>query len=400
MPLTERSVSGRATGVIGGVALIVVLTLAGSPATAAPGDEHLDGLEYVALGDSYASGFGLGSPVVGAPHDDCEQSTLNYPRLVAAEFNLSLTDASCSGAIIANIATTPQVIVGPPSTPLPLQNSYLSATTDIVTLSIAGNDLGYVPVMTACAALSASGPVVGTSLPLLTSLDCKALFAPGGIDTLSAMVAGVIEPELTTALANIAAAAPNAEIFLVGYPALTPDVGSVPLGAEGCFRSAVNLGLPLTFNANAYPYTLVDVPYLHEVEVALDSMFASVATAAGAVYVPMLTQTSAHSPCAASAEQWVNGLTVTSLDLGTGAVELEPGALHPNAAGVAFMTAQVQDAIRAAIPAPADPEPNPGGTPGLAATGADTGQLGLVGVLALLAGALALGWRRSLAHAR
>src|SRR5690554_4890891 len=115
MPLMEHADFRRATGVIGGVALIAALTLAGSPAIAAPGDEHLDGLEYVALGDSYASGFGFGPPAPGAPHVNCDQSTLNYPHLVAAEFNLALTDASCSGAVIANIAITQQAVEAVPA---------------------------------------------------------------------------------------------------------------------------------------------------------------------------------------------------------------------------------------------------------------------------------------------
>lgn len=380
----------RALGIAAAASLALGFALVASPASAAPGDEHLAGLEYVALGDSYASGFGLGSYSAGAPHLDCDQSSLNYPHLVATELGLDLFDASCSAATMENITTTQQVVSG---TPVPLQDSYLSASTDVVTLTIAGNDLGFVPVMTACAALLADGPVLGDPTDPLTEDNCKAIFAPGGVDTLSAAITSAIGPALAATLADIAAKAPNAKIFLVGYPALTPDAASVPAGPDGCFRKAVNIALPPTYDENAYPYTPIDVPYLHGVETTLDTTFASVAVSAGAVYVPMLAGTSAHSPCADLADQFVNGLTITTLDIPSQLVELEPGALHPNTAGVAFMTAQVEDAIRAAFPAPDEPDSQPAGDV-LAATGTDSaGWLIVIGVVLLLVGGLVFGLR-------
>lgn len=378
MPQSTTRVAHRVAGMLGGVALVAAIALAGAPASAAPGDEHLVGLEYVALGDSYASGFGLGSYST-TPHLECDQSTLNYPHLVATEFGLNLTDVSCSGATMEHITTTGQVLSS--TTVLP-QVDALSASTDIVTLTIGGNDVGFVTVMTGCAALTAGGPVLGD----LSKFTCEEIFAPGGVDSLAAMIVGPVASDLVATLTAIKGHAPNAKIFLIGYPALTPDAASVPAGIEGCFRTA--LGAP--FPPDAYPYTPTDVTYLHSVESTLDSMYSAMATSQGVTYVSMFDATSAHSPCAALPDQYVNGVTVISADLGAGTAVLAPGAFHPNTAGVAFMTTQVESAIRAEFPVP---PVDPGAAPDLAATGADSGflgVLGLVGIFAMLAGSVAL----------
>ena len=52
---------------------------------------------YVALGDSYASGYGL-PEATGEPVSGCGQSRLDYPHLLARELALPLTDVTCAGA--------------------------------------------------------------------------------------------------------------------------------------------------------------------------------------------------------------------------------------------------------------------------------------------------------------
>lgn len=381
----------RASGVIAGVALVATMALTGTPASAASGDEHLAGLEYVALGDSYAAGFGL-TPLSGLPSPECAQSRANYPHSVATELGLVLTDRTCSGAATVNLTTTPQTLL-PSATTVAVQDASLSASTDIVTVTIGGNDLGFVDILTACAALSATGPVVGDPASPLSVNDCTSLFVPvPGTDLLAIAIAGVVAPALDAAFADIAAKAPNAKIFVVGYPALTP--AAVP--AEGCFRTA--LGDP--FPVNAYPYRDVDLTYLHGIEVLLDQALATAAANNGATYLSALADTESHTPCSTT-DPYVNGVTVTSLTLSpTFTIALAPGVMHPNAAGVDYLATQLEDAIRDAFPAPVEPGPDPETTPAgeLAATGANAGLLGVVGTLALLAGALVLGWRRSLAR--
>src|SRR5690606_34177764 len=103
----------------------------------------------------YASGFGL-EPLTGLPAPECAQSTQNYPHQVADELGLALTDVTCSGARTANLTITPQEVAV--ATTVPVQNASLSETTDIVSVTIGGIDLGYVNILTSCAAFTADGP--------------------------------------------------------------------------------------------------------------------------------------------------------------------------------------------------------------------------------------------------
>lgn len=379
MPQPTPRARRRIATVLGVSALVVALALTGTPASAAPGDEHLAGLEYVALGDSYAAGYGI-LPSTGLPVAGCDQSTLNYPHLTAAELGLTLTDVTCSGAETVNLTTTGQVTY---SGNVPIQALSLSASTDIVTVTVGGNDLGFVDILTNCAAFTATGPVVAGAS------NCAAFYNPGGVDSLAAAIAGPVSTALDSTLAAIAAAAQNATVFVVGYPSLTPSV----LPSGGCFRDAAGTFAP-PFPVNAYPYQDIDVAYLHTVEVKLDQAIADAAANNGAVYLSALAGTDAHSPCSTT-DPYVDGITVESLNLAPPlAVTLAPGAMHPNAAGATYLATNLEAAIRAAFPAPAAALP----AGNLAATGADTGPLGLVGVIALVAGILALGWRRSLAR--
>ncbi len=376
MPQPKPRAARRIASVAGGFVLVAALALTGTSASAAPGDAHLAGLEYVALGDSYAAGYGI-LPSTGLPVAGCDQSTTNYPHLTATELGLTLTDVTCSGAETVNITTATQSTY---SGIAPIQIASLSPSTDIVTVSIGGNDLGFVDILTNCAAFTATGPVVaGTS-------NCTAFYSPGGVDSLAAEIAGAVTTALENTFEAIALAAPNATVFVVGYPALTPS--TIP--GAGCFRDAAGTFAP-PFPVNAYPYQNVDVAYLHTVEVGLDQALAAAAAAKGAVYVSALAGTDAHSPCD-TVDPYVNGITVASVSLAPLSVTLEPGAMHPNAAGAAYLATSLNAAIRAAFPAPTTT------TAGLAATGTDAGVLWLVGGLAVLAGLLALGWRRRLAR--
>ena len=93
------------------------------------------GARYVALGSSFASGPLLGPPKPGSPAR-CARSALNYPTLLAQRLGLTLVDVSCGGATTLHILG--------PWNELPAQIESVTADTRLVTLSIGGNDLGYV----------------------------------------------------------------------------------------------------------------------------------------------------------------------------------------------------------------------------------------------------------------
>jgi lysophospholipase L1-like esterase len=97
-------------------------------------------VDYVSLGDSFAAGTGVGNYVNGNPVDPeygrrCYRSVANYSVQLAA-FVANQTgiathrvDRACHGA------TIPEVLAH--------QLSALNFDTDLATLSIGGNDLGF-----------------------------------------------------------------------------------------------------------------------------------------------------------------------------------------------------------------------------------------------------------------
>ncbi|GAB3618503.1 SGNH/GDSL hydrolase family protein [Okibacterium endophyticum] len=343
------------------------VTAPATGASASASAEPTSGLEYVALGDSYSAGFGI-EPHTNLPAPGCYQAEQNYPHLVAAELGLSLTDVTCSGAVTENITTTPQITMT--GSTAPLQSDALSAETDIVTVTIGGNDLGFSVIAESCLAAGPTGPL------LSDEPDCRSLYVQDGFDILAARIADEVAPAVLAAFTDIATKAPNAEIFVVGYPAIAPSAADTP--AAGCFSSLLNETPPPAFTENAYPFTDIDVPYLHKIERLLDEAIRAQADAVGATFLPTFELTSAHSPCAPEGEAYVNGITLESYNPATppedDEMQLRLGALHPNAAGVGFLHTTVADAIRAAD-LPGDPTaPDPDETSGPGAPGADDAE--------------------------
>ncbi|SKA82084.1 GDSL-like Lipase/Acylhydrolase family protein [Agreia bicolorata] len=372
--MTSRTASTRAharftaarfigAAVVAG-ALITGSLLASSTATAAPAPgvpAVTAGLDYVALGDSYSAGLGL-TPLTGLPTPECGQSSVNFPHQIATAYGLNLTDVSCSGAETGDVTVNSQYGNIAP------QIAALSADTDVVTLTIGGNDLGFTDIVQSCLAASADGPLLfENTLP-----NCATAYTAQG-DLLAAKIAGPVSTSLAETYAAVAAAAPNAKVFVVGYPSIFP--ATVP--AEGCFTAIGSA-------ANTFPFTTIDAPYLHSVEVKLDAAIQNAAATAGFTYVPSFASSFGHNACVTDGSAYVNGVRLAG-------ESLDPGTLHPNTLGATFLTDSVSAALDAAFPAVVAPTlPTPpvasGPTavtpkPVLANTGLDGG---------LLAGGLAL----------
>ncbi|WP_440710859.1 SGNH/GDSL hydrolase family protein [Herbiconiux sp. YIM B11900] len=398
-------------------ALAAPVTSAGATGEAA---DSPAGKSYVALGDSYSAGFGL-TPFSEEPASGCYQADQNYPHLVAESLGLVLDDRTCSGAVTANIRDTPQVTITGAGT-APVQSDALGPDTDIVTVTIGGNDLGFSTVAQTCVAESATGPLVLDALGIGLQ-NCKQYYAPVvdgiEIDRLKYLLDNTVTPALDETFALIHAKAPNAKVFVIGYPAITPDVANTPAG--GCYSSPLGTGsdpLAPPFPQNTFPFTDVDTLYLHGTEARLDTAIGQAATENGATYIPTIPLTQSHTACAADGEAFINGIGFNDT---SGTPTPDPdlfvtlGALHPNVSGVAFLSEQVSQSIRAAyegggvgdpeptatptaVPSP-DPTTAPAAAgdpqrPGLAATGTDAVALGLSAAAILVAGFAAVVWHR------
>ncbi|HEX6696055.1 MAG TPA: GDSL-type esterase/lipase family protein, partial [Solirubrobacteraceae bacterium] len=101
---------------------------------------------WAGLGDSYAAG-----PLIPNQQLDplgCLRSDHNLAHLAAATLGRSLADASCSGATTADMTAPQDVTPGPANPP---QLDALTADTQIVTLQIGGNDIGFTSILENCA---------------------------------------------------------------------------------------------------------------------------------------------------------------------------------------------------------------------------------------------------------
>jgi lysophospholipase L1-like esterase len=300
-----------------GVALVLLAGLSGLGAASPPA-----GLEYVALGDSYTSGLGL-APGTELPVPECAQSEVNYPHRIAEQLGLDLTDVSCSGATTADIDEVAQ------HDGAPRQLDALSDSTDVVTLTIGGNDLGFVTVAATCAAASADGPL----LQVRGQADCASYFAAAGADNPSVVLADQVEPALDDTFAAIAEAAPNARVFVLGYPNLFRDAASIPAG--GCFTE-------LGTKPSSFPIGTTDVAYLHGIETELDNTIQAASAGAGFSYVSTFADSEGHDICAGADEGYVNGAIVSGFGLAA-------GSMHPNERGAAFLAAEAAAAIEASL---------------------------------------------------
>lgn len=280
--------------------LLAALALLGSfTASAAPAGAA-EPARYVALGDSYVAGPLI--PVQTGLPPGCLRSTRNYPSVVADAIGAgTLVDASCSGATTADL-TAPQEVLGGQNPP---QLEALTAGTDLVTMSMGGNDIGFAEIIQECTTRSPLDP---------HGAACEAYYTRTGTDELAERIAATA-PKIAAGLAGIAERSPQARVLLVGYPAIVPDSG------PGCFP--------------VVPFSAGDVAYLRKIGKALNAMVAAEADAADVEFVDTYTPSIGRDVCAPPGVRWVEGL-----------VPVEPAApVHPNARGMAGMAAAVVDEL-------------------------------------------------------
>ena len=236
-------------GIRGSRLLATIVALATAAALALPAlAQGADG--YVALGDSYSSGVGARDYYEDS--GDCQRSPDAYAPEVADRIGAPLTFNACGGA------TTDDVLGG--------QLGDLDAATDQVTLSIGGNDAGFGDVIFQCAK------------PWPTT--CW-----GDIDDARAFIEDELPARLDEVYGEIGARAPNAEVLIVGYPAL--------FNGEEC-NAGTRISEGEQDDLNATGDALADV-------------IGDRASAAGFEFVDPRAAFDGHAVC--DDEEWLNGLS-------------------------------------------------------------------------------------------
>jgi lysophospholipase L1-like esterase len=182
--MTNPAVRRRRPAFAAGLAtLAMALGFTAVPADAAPPPQ----LDYVALGDSYASGHGA------LPYTDlnCFVSQKGYPAIADKLRDVELTlNAGCSGWTMDLVKANLPVSA--------LQEA------EIITLTVGANDLNTTTLLLACLSDPSSAACREATAVVTTML------APGGS----------FAAELADLVLTIRAIAPDAKVVLTGYPYL------------------------------------------------------------------------------------------------------------------------------------------------------------------------------------
>jgi hypothetical protein len=205
---------------------------------------------------------------------------------------------------------------------------------------------------------------LGHDGPLLhaAAANCRSSIVHDGIDKLAERVTTAVAHRteahpsgLEKIFDAIKKDAPNAHVFVIGYPTIVPDPSNTPAG--GCFAARLS-GANLTDSpaVNVFPFTDIDTIYLHSIQQKLDETTRRAARHAGFSYISMLGRTAAHSACAPSSERFLNGVSVDRNP--SGSVLLRAESLHPDTLGKSFLAAIVSPVIAASIRVNANPHPN------------------------------------------
>lgn len=243
-------------------------------------------IDYVALGDSYSAG-----PLITTIRSDpsgCVRSTDNYPAFLAGWLSVeSYTDVTCSAADTRDLSRRQRLLDGKRVAP---QLAAVSADTDLVTLGMGGNDFGIFASLLAC--------IEG----------CSPQHERGLLRD-----AGRVEQRVAGAVRAIAKRAPDAAVYVVGYPQVLPPektCRAVPLAAEQLAAAA----------------SIAD---------RLNASLRAGAESAGASYVDVDPASEGHDVCAGRSA-WING---PQMRVGIAA------PFHPVLAGMHGVAAEVFAAI-------------------------------------------------------
>ncbi|HEX2191871.1 MAG TPA: SGNH/GDSL hydrolase family protein [Acidimicrobiales bacterium] len=247
-----------------------------------PGGGSDELLHYVSLGDSFAAGEGL--PEAAGP---CRRSPRAYPNLLARRTGLRPSLRACSGA------TTADLLERERHPGEGRQLDWLRPDTDVVTLTVGGNDLGFARIMGACL----TGPDPCSRLE--EEVDVRLAELEGRLE--------VVNREIRRRL-------PQARLLVVGYPRLVADPSRLDLTA--CRELGTSADRRITAE---------EADWLRSQGQSLDDLLRRSAEAVGARFVDAAAAFAGHEAC--SGTPWMRGLAPENL----------AASFHPNEAGHAAL---------------------------------------------------------------
>jgi lysophospholipase L1-like esterase len=233
------------------------------------------GGRYVALGSSFASGPGV-TQLADDRDPRCTRSNDNYPRQLARRLKLELVDVSCGGA------TTQHVLTG--WNELLPQIDALTADTQLVTVTIGGNDVGYIGQLFA-GSCGTDAAATDASKAACAGFRARASSAPSASQPFVSDEAkwSAAEAGLSTIAAEVSRHSPRARLVFVEYLTVVPS--SKPCDAIPLSEKAAQQG--------------------RDTAARLARLTQQVALRSGAEFLPVASLSQGHDACAKA--PWVTG---------------------------------------------------------------------------------------------
>jgi lysophospholipase L1-like esterase len=282
----SRASRGIKLAALAGVAVLAAATFH------AQADEPNNGhLTYMALGDSFSAGHGA-----AFSYDDnaCRRTSLAYPTEFFNKYQAVVQPSK--GSTFENLACT-----GATTVEVSKQITKVPADTDIVTLTVGGNDLHFADAARVCT--------------LSSGVDCA-----DRLNRLTTQKESIREP-VKKVLAEINAKAPDARVLLVGYPQIfdTGACGALAIAEENRDQ-------------------------IRSMQTSMNKLLQEVVTASGNTknsFVSTDDLFETHRVC--DDDRWINSVT-------DALVELDPaGSYHPNADGHVAMAEAVLNAAQGGV---------------------------------------------------
>jgi lysophospholipase L1-like esterase len=287
--------------------------------------------KYVALGDSFSSGEGI-EPFIDGSRQLCHRSELAYSSFVELPSRPGTTVRSaaisqpiiqwgfqaCSGAVAKDVTTNrrygnlAQLTLSPQTDRSNSKFLPVSDNTNLVTITVGGNDMEFPDVLQFCA----------------FSNDCAADKYKGEtrLDKYLARLEASLGSKLSAVYSKIHDHAPNARILVLGYPQLVPATDT----EQSCSKllqinQFTTAGRRVIQTSVGFSHT--EQNFLRQKVSEVNSIIKKTVEETGfATFVPVDAYFSGHEICG-NAGEWINAATLSR--------KLAPNdqSFHPNADG-------------------------------------------------------------------